>query len=278
VFGDAIANTEADATTSSLEAPMTLRNRIAVTVLPLALAGPMARGADGSISNEQTTAISKEEAACRWSDALLADSNLPVTKKVGMIVEALRKELASPAPTLRVKGHGDIATQDVNFSNGIQISYLGALANTVNLVDHGDPGALQSALAKEENPDVRDRLMLVMGEITPPKPDPRQAAVYPRIIELVRTNTEASAKFPYEQAVVALGHASRYPSFAGQIVPLLTSLAAKGRAGSDLEAPKIDSLAATAAKDGLHKWGYSLVYDAKGQLQAVRRPQPAAKK
>jgi hypothetical protein len=227
---------------------------------------------------ETKSASHTAQVAHKWVTGITKNDRLTVTQKIGLIVEALRKELASPAPTLKIAGSGDIVTQDVDYSNEIQAYYISSLANIVNLVDHGDPSALQSALSKEENPDVRDRLILAMGEIAPPKPDPRQAAVYPRIIELVETNTEASAKFPYQGAVFALVDAYRYPSFAGRIVPLLTSLAAKGGAGADMEVSNTDNESAITAKNGLHKWGYSLVRDAKGQLQAVPKPQPAAKK
>lgn len=256
----------------SKEVPMTLRNRIAVTVLPLALAGPMARGAGGSMSDTQNAAYRRSAAVNAWIDSLGKREDLSTTQRISMIVEALRKELASPAPTLRIAGKGDIATQDVNFSNGIQMDYIVALIQT------GDLAALQAAVLQEHDANVRDRLLIAIGRVFITKPDPRQAAVYPRIIELVKTNTEASAKFPYEDAVYALGCACRYPSLAGEIVPLLTDIAVSGGVGADMETKKINSLAATAAKDGLHFWGYSLVRDAKGQLQAVPKAQSAAKK
>lgn len=256
---------------------MTLRNMIAMAVLPLALASPVARAADGFATAEQENAANRKAAtAHKWVTALSKNGDLSVPQKIGLVVEALRKELSSPAPTLRIKGSLDIKTEDVNYSIGIQIYYIVALVNAVNLGEHGDPSTLQSALAKEKDADVRDRLMLAMGQISPKEPDARQAAAYPRIIQLVQTNTEEKAKFPYELAVFALQDASRYPSFAGQVVPLLTDLAAKGGAGTDRESPKIDSLAAMAAKEALHKWGYSLVRNAQGQLQAVPKAQVAA--
>lgn len=257
---------------------MTLCNRIAMAVLPLALASPIARAADGFATAEQQMAASRKAAAAhKWVTALSKNSDLPVAQKVGMVAEALRKELASPAPTLRIKGSLDIYTEDVNYSNQIQSYYIVALVNTVNLGEHGDPSTLQSSLATEKDADVRDRLILAMGQISPREPDARQAAVYPRIVQLVQTNTEEKAKFPYELAINALHDASRYPSYAGQVVPLLTTIAARGGAGTDREAPKIDSQAAMAAKEALHRWGYSLVRDAKCQLQAVPKAQTAAK-
>lgn len=218
------------------------------------------------MSAQQTT-----DSARAWVHALVKDDRLTSVKKVPLIVEALRKELASPAPTLAVKGSFDPATQKINYSISIQLAYIVALVNIVNVEDHGNPTTLQAAFSGEKDPDVRDRLALAMGHVYSKILDPRQAAVYPRIIQLVQSNTAASAKFPYTLAVQAVGNAARYPQFRDQAISLLTAVAQKGGAGTTREGEHFAMQSGLAAKDCLRKLGYSMVRDAKGQLQAVPR-------
>jgi hypothetical protein len=247
-----------------------IRRAEPLAVLPLALLGPGSRAENPSpIETQRMSAQQTTDSARAWVHALVKDDRLTSVKKVPLIVEALRKELASPAPTLAVKGSFDPAIQKINYSVSIQLAYIVALVNIVNGEEQGDPTTLQAALCAEKDAEVRDRLALAMGQVSTKVPDPRQAAVYPRIFQLVQSNEESTAKFPYTQAVFALGDAARYPEFRDQAISLLTAVARKGGAGTSREGEHFAMQSGLAAKDVLRKLGYSMVRDAKRQLQAV---------
>jgi len=242
-----------------------IRRAVPLAALPLALLGPGSRADGGTPTEEDKIAATahRATAANAWADAVVGNQRLGAPEKVTKIVEALRKELASPAPTLRVEGSGDIASLEVNYSNDIQLWYI------VALIQIGDVDAVQAALTNERSQDVRDRLSIAMGRLYITKNDPRQAAVYPRIFQLVQSIEEPAARFPYTQAVFALGNAARYPEFRDQAISLLTAVARKGGAGTSREGEHFAMQSGLAAKDVLRKLGYSMVRDAKRQLQAV---------
>lgn len=250
---------------------MRLRNTIALTVLPFTLATTGSRAKDALATTDQQADANKQTAAASAFIAQVTkDTRLGNADRIARLVVGLEKELAHPAPTLTVQGSVESGPYKVNYSKGIQVYYVAALGNL------RDTKSLQDAANKARSEAVRDVLLITIGSTFVQQPDPIQKAVYPRIVELVQANTDETSQFPYEQAILALSFASRYPEYSSRVIPLLSNIVTRSRTSADGE--PVDTMDTTArfAKDALRFWGYTVIRDCNSHLQVVRKA-PAAK-
>jgi len=252
---------------------MTLRNRVALTALPLALtlSGSCAKGTPAT-PDQQAIATKQSAAAHILMEGTVKDTNLTSIQKVDRLVGGIRKELAHPAPTLTLQGSLESGLHEVNYSKAIQGYYLMGLMQIQNVQ------AIQCALNKAQDQNIRNLLIIAIGCTSTPQVNPSQQAVYPHIMDLIRTNTDETSKFPFEFAVLALSFASRYPEYAGPAVSLLSGVLQHSHATPDGVPDNDMDTTGRFAKEALHSWGYQIVRDSTAKLQVVPKPQPAVKK